>query len=241
MFPRIVFSDFDGTLTHGSSLGSLFFEIISVINEKQSSLVIVTGRSLSWAHFLLTHTEIQTVISEGGGMISFKHDDERIEDICLVTEAELTDLQASISEFHVKFPHVPLSIDSFGRKTDRAIELYELSDLKKTIQEFFDSNKINHSCSSVHLNFWKGNISKYNAVKYFMDNFISGVTEKECIYFGDSLNDESMFQFFQNSVGVSNIHHVLKDLKFAPSIILNGPKNIGPDGVLNHLSSLISS
>ena len=53
MFPSIVFSDFDGTLTDHTEFSPAFFEILSLLKEQNTPLVIVTGRSLSWAHFLI--------------------------------------------------------------------------------------------------------------------------------------------------------------------------------------------
>ena len=61
-FPKIVFSDFDGTLTEQGD--SLVFFMPETIKKNGSKLVIVTGRPLSWAHFLLTHFEFDCVITE---------------------------------------------------------------------------------------------------------------------------------------------------------------------------------
>ena len=59
------------------------------------------------------------------------------------------------------------------------------------------------------------------------------------MYFGDSLNDESMFEKFTHTVGVSNIDRVLNKLKYKPKTILKGEENIGPDGVINFLTNLV--
>ncbi|MFA5583962.1 MAG: hypothetical protein WDA09_07080, partial [Bacteriovoracaceae bacterium] len=59
-----------------------------------------------------------------------------------------------------------------------------------------------------------------------------------CFFFGDAPNDESMFELFHNSVGVSNINHCLDRLTHKPRIILEGDENIGAKGVLNFICSL---
>ncbi len=55
MKPKLVLSDFDGTLTEHTELTPKFFEILELLKASNIPLLIVTGRSLSWAHFLLTH------------------------------------------------------------------------------------------------------------------------------------------------------------------------------------------
>jgi hydroxymethylpyrimidine pyrophosphatase-like HAD family hydrolase len=66
-----------------------------------------------------------------------------------------------------------------------------------------------------------------------------GVSPDEAVFFGDSLNDQTMFKSFKNSVGVSNISKVMDQLVHKPTTILEGPENIGPNGVFNYLKNLL--
>jgi hypothetical protein len=236
---KIVFSDFDGTLTYKEGLGPIFFEVLSFLESHKTPLVIVTGRSLSWGHFLLTHFPYLTnVIVEGGGAI-LSRSGKFITEECLITPEEVLRLENFCIEFKKKFPLVPLSTDSFGRKTDRAIELHDLQDgvLFHHIEDFLKDQNINFSTSNVHLNFWCGSVSKYIAVEYFLK--LKNSKASECVFFGDSLNDQTMFKSFKNSVGVSNISSVINQLEHKPSTILQGPENAGPWGVLNYLKNNI--
>jgi HAD superfamily hydrolase (TIGR01484 family) len=213
----------------------IFFEIIKCLEVKNIPLVIVTGRSLSWGHFLLTHFPfLQDVIVEGGGTIVSRKG-KFITEECLVSEDNVSRLASFVCDFKVKFPDIKLSVDSFGRKTDRAIELYDLQDkvLFHQVENFLINHNINYSTSNVHLNFWCGDVSKYLAVDHFLKK--NKVFETECVFFGDSLNDQAMFKSFHNSVGVSNISSIIHLLEFKPTIILKGDENIGPFGVLNFL------
>ena len=232
---KIVFSDFDGTLTYKEGLSPIFFEILSYLESKKTPLVIVTGRSLSWGHFLLTHFPFLTdVIVEGGGAIVSRNG-KFITEECLISREDVKRLADFCTEFAAKFPNTPLSVDSFGRKTDRAIELHDLQDgiLFHHIEDFLRIKNINFSTSNVHLNFWCGEVSKYKAVKHFLD--LKKGTEADCVFFGDSLNDQTMFKSFKNSVGVANISSVIDRLEFKPTTILTGDENVGPWGVLNYL------
>ncbi len=236
---KTVFSDFDGTLTYKEGLGPIFFDIINLLESKKVPLVIVTGRSLSWGHFLLTHFPFLTdVIVEGGGAVVSRNGKFITEEL-MVSELEVERLSRFCLAFKKQFPNVPLSVDSFGRKTDRAIELHDLQDgtLFHHIEDFLKAEKINFSTSNVHLNFWCGEVSKFLAVKHFIHQ--KNLNPTDSIFFGDSLNDQAMFESFENSVGVANIAKVIDQLKFKPKTILTGDENIGPFGVLNYLKKNI--
>ncbi|MBI2519382.1 MAG: HAD family phosphatase [Bdellovibrio sp.] len=238
MFPRIVFSDFDGTLTYGLSLGSFFFDILALIKAKNSELVIVTGRSVSWGHFLLTHTDVSAVISEGGGMLSLREKNNLLCDYPLLPEKEFNRLKKFVALLKEQFPDIPLTNDSIGRMADRAIELAVAKPRLKELSSFMQAHQINYSCSSVHLNFWCSDISKIKGIKYYLANHTQDISIDDCMYFGDSKNDESVFEVMKNTVGVSNIREVVEELTFKPSVLLMGEHNEGPYGVLNYLDYL---
>ncbi len=239
MQSKIIFSDFDGTLTLGTDLTSHFFEIIQLLNENDIPLVIVTGRSQAWGHFLLTHFPLLHVVTEGGGVISRRKNLEShlIEDQFMTSLKDRNNLEKISQDLLKKFPKLTLSADSQGRKADRAIELEVLSELEiyDEVADFLKKSGANVSRSNVHLNFWTGKISKYTTTKYLLENDFKQVSLEECLYFGDSLNDESMFEKLPYTIGVSNINNVLDQLKHRPHIILDGVENAGPRGVLNYL------
>ena len=235
---KIVFSDFDGTLTlENKQLTPSFFEILSHLKQYDQELVIVSGRSVSWGHFFLTHfNELNYAIMEGGGVILKRDKIGYIEEYPLVEAGELQHLEDVTEELERVFPKCPLSVDSFGRLTDRAIEFELMQDeeINQVIQ-FLNSKKINYSKSNVHINFWSGEISKYLGVKRFLDDFRPDVSMEQSVFFGDAPNDQSMFELFEHSVGVSNIKHCLNRLTHKPRIILEGDENAGPLGVLNYV------
>ncbi len=238
----IFFSDFDGTLTlEKRELTRDFFEIIDLIHKHGHELVIVSGRSISWGHFLLTHFPLKACIMEGGGVVLYIDKHGEIAEEPLVSVKELDRLRHFTSEIKHHYPHVPLSADSFGRLTDRAIEFHLMEQAwVDQVMNFMDQEKINYSKSNVHINFWCGEISKYLGVKHFLEKYRQGIQEQDCWFFGDAPNDQSMFELFHNSVGVSNIKHCLHRLTHKPRIILEGEENAGPKGVLNFIQKITS-
>lgn len=239
----IFFSDFDGTLTkEGRELTREFFEIIDLIHQHGHELVIVSGRSLSWGHFFLTHFPLKACIMEGGGVVVSLDQRGEIVEEPLVDTSELERLRNFTAKVKHHYPHVPLSADSFGRLTDRAIEFHLMDDAwVRQVMDFMDQERINYSKSNVHINFWCGNISKYLGVKHFIEKYRPALKQHDCWFFGDAPNDESMFELFHNSVGVSNIHKCLHRLKHRPRIILDGEDNAGPAGVLNFIKKIYSA
>ena len=228
-------------MTDGHRLTRTFFDIVDLLNKNNVPLVIVTGRSRAWAHFLMSHfSEIKNAITEGGGMFHFRNERGRIAERVYIDIAEVERLEHITRTLKQKFPKVQLSLDSSARKTDRAIELYWLKEnpeLHREIEQFFDENKVTYSTSNVHLNFWCGELSKAYAMKKFLAEEVQ-IDPDETVFFGDSLNDESVFEEFVHTVGVANIDLVMDQLKYKPSIIMQGKNNEGPNGVSAYLSSL---
>lgn len=236
---KIVFSDFDGTLTFQGELSPIFFDVLNLIKQHDSELIIVSGRSLSWGHFLLTHFPLRYVVMEGGGVVLQKNAQGLIQETCLAKEEDLVALQKAQKEISELVGASCFAADSYGRKTDRAIEFSKLekTDQKKIIN-YLDLNHLSYSRSNVHLNIWKGELSKANGVEFLLNNFLSHIDKDDCIYYGDAPNDQSMFAFLNNSVGVSNILPFLDEIETPPKVVLEGKENIGVLGVLAHLKDI---
>lgn len=237
--PKIVFSDFDGTLTSKGELGPLFFQVMDLIKSMGAEFVIVSGRSISWGHFFLTHFPMKYAIMEGGGVVLKKGNTRHISENLLVSQGEIKELKEVEKALLKKFPGV-LSADSFGRKTDRAVELDDLNlHLKPEIEVFLDDRGVNHSSSNVHINFWIGEVSKLNGIETLLKDEFYGVVNDEVIFFGDAPNDASVFSGLKHTVGVSNISNYLDRIEYKPSIILKGEDNRGISGVYNFLKTLV--
>jgi len=240
--PEIIFSDFDGTLTDHTDFSPMFFDILKLLQDQTVPLVIVTGRSVSWGHFLLTHfPSLQDVIAEGGGVHTYKTMDGNIEQKLLVPASEPDRLSEITAELLKTFPNLTLSADSTGRVTDRAIELEAFShneELFSQVSQYLSNQGANFSTSNVHLNFWCGDFDKLTAITTFLKENAKETRLDQCVFFGDSLNDQSVFKGMANSVGVSNIKSVEEAMAHKPQIILRDPLHSGPTGVLSTLKYL---
>lgn len=243
MNKNIIFTDFDGTLTENNQVTPELFQIIDLVHKNNYEMLIVSGRSISWGHFFLTHYPFTTTIMENGASISSLGHDGYFRDLVLCSGDELETLAQIALKLTEKINNLPLSTDSFGRLCDRAIELEPLKrdpqmleDVKGIITEMGGS----YSISNVHLNFWVGDINKAKGLDFYREHINDVVDMNKSLYFGDALNDESLFKYFPQSVGVSNIADVLDQLEHKPTVILEGEENRGPKGVLNYLQDYFS-
>jgi HAD superfamily hydrolase (TIGR01484 family) len=239
--PKLIISDFDGTMTHGHKLTQHFPQILELCQANDIPFIVHTGRSISWAHFLVTHyDEIPFALAEGGGVYVGRDDRHLLKETYLVTKEERAKLAKVAGEVVEKFD-IGLSVDSLGRITDRAIELRDLADRDESVVEeikkYFTENGVTFSQSNVHVNFWVGDVDKYKGLQFFLKNEYPDVTMEDVWFFGDSMNDEPMFEKLPYAVGVSNIIAVMDKLSKPPTVVLEGFENEGPMGVLNFLKS----
>lgn len=243
--PKLILSDFDGTISHGHRLTKEFPMILELCAEHDIPFIVHTGRSISWGHFLATHyDEIPFAIAEGGGVYVCRDERGLLEEKYLVTTEQRERLAAIAQEVPKKFG-VNLSVDSLGRVTDRAIELRDFADAKNPklmdeIKSYFDAHEVNYSQSNVHLNFWIGDVDKYQGLLFFLGNEFPSVKLDEIWFFGDSMNDAPMFEKLPYAVGVSNIKNILRQLDKKPTVVLEGSENEGPFGVYNFLKQNLS-
>lgn len=245
---KYIFSDFDGTLTDQGMISSSFCEFLQYVKKNKLLLILVTGRSVSWGHFFLTHFPIQFAVVESGGVVLWKEgrgkNDHSIHQQVLLHPAELKNLSYHHNNLAHKFPHLHWALDNTGRLSDRAIEISYLKKHKKIhreILQYLDKNKIVHSTSNVHLNWTTGKgINKWSGVKWLVKNILAKnetVLLNNAIYCGDSTNDEVMFKHFKYSLGVANIKPYLKFMQSHPQIIAQQPEI---NGVLEFLASTTS-
>jgi hydroxymethylpyrimidine pyrophosphatase-like HAD family hydrolase len=84
--------------------------------------------------------------------------------------------------------------------------------------------------SSIHINAWIGSFSKLEMTRVLLAREF-GLGEDEMaggqIYVGDSPNDEPMFEYFDNSVGVANIDQFMGLITHPPRWVTSRPGGFG--------------
>jgi hypothetical protein len=76
--------------------------------------------------------------------------------------------------------------------------------------------------SSIHINAWIGQFNKLSMIETFMKREFAvtpAAAKRRAIYVGDSPNDEPMFGFFPNAVGVANVAEFAAEMKALPRYV----------------------
>ena len=238
--PLAVFADFDGTLTLANGkLSHHLFELIDLLNSKEIPLIINTGRSVGWGLFILSHFDVSDVIVENGSVHLSKEFDEngRTKYLrkLLVSDQNFLLYKKNLKELKQKLPDLKFSLDSSTRLTDHALEIEHLTiiELDKLKEKLAPWN-FSLSESNIHLHLTCGDHNKKKAMDYFCEK--KGWKVEDVIFFGDSYNDECVFEHYPRTVGVANIDGYIPNMNFLPNEIMIGADQEGVLGVLHYMT-----
>jgi HAD superfamily hydrolase (TIGR01484 family) len=241
-----VLSDLDDTLTLEGQLVPDAFAQLSALRHAGVKVVIVTGRPAGWVDHIARMWPVDAVVGENGGLWAYMRDGKLIQryaapvDIRAERRARLDALASHILR---RVPGAGIASDQAYRALDLAIDFCEdvpaLS--KEAIHEIvrcFEEVGAQCKVSSIHVNGWFGEWDKLDGVKRLFDDFW-GIDLAEqldrWVYFGDSANDEPMFEAFPYCVGVANITPFLEMMSTHPRWVTRGEGGHGFVEAINKL------
>jgi hypothetical protein len=215
---RGVFTDIDDTLTTHGRLFAAAYASLERLQKAGLLVVPVTGRPAGWCDHIARMWPVDAVVGENGAFW-FRHDTKagRLVKRYIVGDQErlrqgrkLLDIAAKIL---VEVPGCALASDQRYREADIAIDFREdVPELPRAevsrIVEIMEREGLTAKVSSIHVNGWFGGYDKLSTTKLMMreDFGIDLDDEREAFVFaGDSPNDQPMFAFFPNAVGVANL------------------------------------
>ncbi len=233
-------TDIDDTITHEGRIPACAFHALENLSKAGIKIIPITGRPAGWCDHIARMWPVEGVIGENGAFYFvydidtkkmtrryFKTDREREQD-----QAKLADIKEKILQ---SVPGCMISADQPYREADLAIDFAEdVSPLSQTeidkIVDIFEQGGASAKVSSIHVNGWFGTYDKLSMTKLmFKEVFkIDLDTIKENVVFaGDSPNDEPMFEYFPNAVGVANVLAFQHSLAFKPAWITTGKGGTG--------------
>lgn len=238
---KAVFSDLDDTLTDGhAGISDTTYKALWDLHRADFKLVIVTGRPAGWADALIRLFPIRAAIFENGAGIVVKEPTNNLRVISLAhkkpVEEQKKILQTIFDTLKKEIPEIKVSTDQDYRRSDIAIDYAEeppfldKSKLEKVISYLSKQPDITFKVSSIHVNYWYGHHTKVTACRYLMENEVDlfGKLNKEnVLYAGDSPNDEPLFEFFKESVGVANIKPYLPQFNHLPRYLTHSARGAG--------------
>jgi HAD superfamily hydrolase (TIGR01484 family) len=215
---RGVFTDIDDTLTTHGRLFSASYTALERLQKAGLLVVPVTGRPAGWCDHIARMWPVDAVVGENGAFW-FRHDAKagRLVKRYVVDDEErlrrgkkLLDIAAKILD---EVPGCALASDQRYREGDIAIDFREdVPELPRAevsrIVEIMERAGLTAKVSSIHVNGWFGDYDKLSTTRLMMreDFGIDLDHEREMFVFaGDSPNDQPMFAYFPNAVGVANI------------------------------------
>ena len=231
-FINYLLTDIDDTITNQGRIPACAFKALEDLDKAGIKVIPITGRPAGWCDHIARMWPVKAVVGENGAfyfaydtdakkMIRryFKTDQQRLQD-----KKKLAIIEKNILR---QVPGCKVSADQPYREADLAIDFSEdvqaLSqmDIDKIV-DMFEQEGATAKISSIHVNGWFGNYDKLSMTKImFKEVFKKDIDKiKENIIFsGDSPNDEPMFEYFSNSVGVANVLAFKDTLKSKPAWI----------------------
>lgn len=227
---RVVLTDIDGTLTQHGRLISESYASLWRLHEAGLKIIPVTGRPAGWCELIARLWPVDGVVGENGAFY-FRLVDGKMKRQFARTQAERrldrVNLRAIRQEVLAKVPGCAISSDQFARLFDLAVDFSEdvkpLSKAKiRQIVDIFRAHGAQAKVSNIHVNGWFGEYDKVSTCRrYLKKEFAMSEAQmrKECIFVGDSPNDEPMFEFFPKSFAVANIKEFLPMLNHKPAYV----------------------
>ncbi|MCK5312278.1 MAG: HAD-IIB family hydrolase [Desulfobacteraceae bacterium] len=233
-------TDIDDTLTYGGKMPACAFKAMEDLDKAGIKVIPITGRPAGWCDHIARMWPVKGVVGENGAFYFFydihtkkmirryfKTDQER--------EQDQIKLNAIRQEILQSVPGCAVSADQPYREADLAIDFTEdVSPLSQAgidkIVDIFEQYNANAKISSIHVNGWFGSYDKLFMTKIMFNEVFKtdlDTIKENVIFIGDSPNDEPMFEYFPNSVGVANVLEFYDRLEFKPSLITQEEGGMG--------------
>lgn len=231
-----ILCDIDDTLTHHGRLVPEAFMMLAKAQAAGLKVVPITGRPGGWVDQIARMWPVDAVVGENGGLW-FWFDGQKLQRRFRQSSEERQmnrkRLDVLTSKILKDVPGTALASDQPYRDLDLAIDFCEdvppLDDASiNAIVDCFDEAGATCKVSSIHVNGWFGDFDKLSGFKALLhDRWNLSFDPSQWVFFGDSANDEPMFEAFENSVGVANVARFLPRLKHPPSWITKAEGGMG--------------
>jgi HAD superfamily hydrolase (TIGR01484 family) len=229
---RVVLADIDDTLTTHGHLHAIAYAALERLHDAGLLVVPVTGRPAGWCDHIARMWPVDAVVGENGAFW-FRHDAaaRKLVKRYVIDEDQRTvralRMEAIAARILKEVPGCAIASDQAYREADLAIDFREdVAPLPReavaAIVAIMEEEGLTAKVSSIHVNGWFGGYDKLSTTRLMMreDFGIDVDRERERIVFaGDSPNDQPMFAFFPNAVGVANVMEMADLMTHLPAWI----------------------
>ena len=237
---RWVLTDIDDTLTLDGRLPAAAYAAMEQLTEAGLRVVPVTGRPAGWCDQIARLWPVAAVVGENGAFW-FRHDRDRRQlrrRFLLDAATRLAHrrkLDALAARILAEVPGTALASDQLYREADLAIDWCEdVAPLDAAavarIVALFTAAGCTAKVSSIHVNGWFGAYDKLRMTRLllaeaFGEDLDAG--RDACVFVGDSPNDQPMFAYFGNSVGVANVRRFAGQMAALPRYVTRAAGGLG--------------
>lgn len=232
-------------MTTEGKLEAAAFESLWRLRSAGVGVVPVTGRPAGWCDAIVRQWPVEGIVGENGAL-AFWESNGRVERLYHpdATPESTKGLARVREDVLRRIPEARVAGDQFARLFDLAIDFAEeeprLSlETAQAIRAIFVEHGATAKVSSIHVNGWFGAWNKQTMVKVFGKERLGLEWEelKACsVYFGDSPNDEPLFESFDCSIGVANVMEFLPQMTSPPTYLTQG---VGGEGFTEAISFLL--
>ncbi len=215
---RGVLTDIDDTLTSHGRLFAASYTALERLQHAGLLVIPVTGRPAGWCDHIARMWPVDAVVGENGAFW-FRYDAKarRLVKRYIVSDMERQRRAEQLLRIGKKVlaevPGSAIAADQSYREADLAIDFRE--DVRELPREsvakivrIMEAEGLTAKVSSIHVNGWFGDYDKLSTTRRMMhEDFDIDLDEvrEEFVFAGDSPNDQPMFAYFPNAVGVANV------------------------------------
>jgi HAD superfamily hydrolase (TIGR01484 family) len=236
---RYVLTDIDDTLTHEGRLPGETYLALERLHAAGFKVIPVTAGSSGWCDLIARMWPVDAVIGENGGLYfrreqacgsivrdywSAAHErHEQSERLAMLAEHIKNALPGIVTAPDQKYREITLALTSSNESLPDQRTI-------KTVIDLLRTGGARTTINSMWILGWMGDFDKLAMTRLMMSQLFDIDIEAErqkFLYVGDSLNDEPMFGFFPNSVGVSTVTQSLSRMSAPPRWVTRGPGGSG--------------
>jgi len=237
---RFVLTDIDDTLTWRGLLPAAALAAMERLRAAGVRTIPITGRPAGWCDHIARMWPVAAVVGENGAFY-YRYDRglRKMERSYFKTaEARAVDrsrLETLKAEILAEVPGCAVSADQAFREADLAIDFCEdVPQLSATdvdrIVRMFEAAGAQAKISSIHVNGWFGDYDKLTMTRRLFQAAFQEDLEaikSQVIFAGDSPNDQPMFGFFPNAVGVANVRGFSDRMSVLPAWVMRREGGLG--------------
>ena len=245
---RGVFFDIDDTVTNDGRLEGSAYLAIEKLKQAGLLTIPITGRPAGWCDLIARFWPVDGVVGENGAFyFAYDRNTLKMRRCYVRSEEQRREDQKKLAklkkEILQRVPGSAISADQTYREADLAVDFCEdvaplPNESVLKIKNIFEDSGAVAKISSIHVNGWFGDYDKLSTCQLFVSSqlgFKLSEQREKFIFVGDSPNDEPMFQYFPNAVGVANVQNFINQLQHPPTWVTHQKSGAGFVELVDHL------